>query len=243
MIKKVLTILSILLAVTGLAALTVCFSGKQPNKTCTDLQIKVMDESGQTFLQPFEVRQYLKQNRVKLVGKPLNRINYDDVEHIVLTHKLIERAECYACPSGTVCLNVWQHLPVLHVITRNRNFYIDTKGNMAGTSTHSAANVLVATGSVSDSSTIRQLYEMAMMLRQDPYWDALIEQIDVKPDGEWTLIPRAGDFEIAFGEPVDMETKMEHLGVFFQSYLPKMGWDRYSQISVKFKNQIVGTKK
>jgi cell division protein FtsQ len=243
MMRKILTILSVLLLLTCLVAVTIVFAGDKPNDSCTNVQIAVMDKTGESFVQTDEISQLLKQNSLSLVGKKLDEIDYDVVERIAESHRLIERAECYACPSGTVCLYVWQHMPVLHVITAERNYYIDSKGQPAGLSTYSAADVLVATGCINDSMTIRDLYRMTSLLRSDPYWDALIEQIDVQPNGEWVLIPRAGDFEILFGSPVNMETKMKRLGVFIEVYLPKMGWDRYSHINLKYKNQIVCTKK
>jgi cell division protein FtsQ len=91
--------------------------------------------------------------------------------------------------------------------------------------------------------TIRELYRMAIILQSNPVWDALVEQIYVEDNGEWILIPRAGGFEILFGMPVNMETKMKRVDSFIKKYLPKMGWDRYSRINLKFDNQIICTKK
>lgn len=71
----------------------------------------------------------------------------------------------------------------------------------------------------------------------------MIEQIVVYPDGEWLLVPRVGDFDVHFGRPVNMETKLKRLAVFLGEYLPRMGWDTYSSINLKYDNQIVCTRK
>jgi len=243
MIRNILTILSVLLVLACLVFFTVFFAGNQADKTCQSVQVVVMDKAGESFIQPAEIIQLLRQYDITLKGKKLKEIDYDAVERIAMSHKLVERAECYPGSSGTVYLTVWQYMPVLRVICDEGNYYIDSKGAKTGLSSRSAADVIVATGAINDSMMVRDLYRMAMILRSNPYWDALIEQIVVEPNREWTLIPRAGDYEIAFGRPVNMETKMNRVGIFIKEYLPKMGWDRYSNISLKFENQIVCTKK
>jgi len=83
---------------------------------------------------------------------------------------------------------------------------------------------------------------MSLLLQKDPFWDAQIEQIQVEPNGEWILIPRVGDYEVMMGLPNGLDEKMKRLRLFYRKGLPKVGWERYSQISLKFENQIVCTK-
>ena len=121
--------------------------------------------------------------------------------------------------------------------------YLDANGAKTGLSTQTAADVPVATGAIHDSTTLADLYKLACLLQEEPAWDALIEQIVVYPDGEWLLVPRVGDFDVHFGRPVNMETKLKRLAVFMSEYLPKMGWETYSSINLKYDNQIVCTRK
>jgi len=243
MLKKILTVLIILVSLAYLTYAMAMFSGNSSEVKCKDIKVEIMDENENAYVKNTEILQLLDRNGVRLMGKKMGTIDYEALEKIVESHTIIERAECFASPSGIVCINVWQHLPVLRIIGPNGNFYVDSKGRKTGLSTHSAANVVVASGMIKDSLTIRDLYRMAVVLQSEPAWDALVEQIFVEDNGEWILIPRAGDFEILFGMPVNMETKMKKASVFIRDYLPKMGWDRYSQISLKFDNQIICTKK
>lgn len=243
MLKKILTIMIILAALAYLTYAMAMFSGNSSEVKCRDIKIEFMNDSDHPFVKEAEIKQLLERNGVKIKGKRMGEIDYEALEKTVESHTLIERAECFASPSGTVCINVWQHLPLLRIISPEGNYYVDSNGIKTGLSIHSAANVVVASGLIKDSMTVRELYRMAIILQSDPVWDALIEQIFVEDNGEWVLIPRAGDFEILFGMPVNMETKMKRISIFIRDYLPRMGWDRYSQINLKFDNQIICTKK
>ena len=243
MLKKIFIILIVLGFLAYLTYAMAMFSGSSSEVKCKNVTVQVMDEDEHTYVKDTEILQMMERNGVSLKGKKMGSINYEFLEKIVESHSIVERAESFASPSGTVCIKVWQHLPVLRVISPLGNYYIDSKGEKTGLSIHSAANVIVASGAIKDSITIRELYRMAVVLQSEPAWDALVEQIYVENNGEWILIPRAGDFEIVFGMPVNMETKMKRVSTFVREYLPKMGWDKYSQINFKFENQIICTKK
>lgn len=243
MLRKIVILLSVVALIGLVAFITVDFANKRTGDTCKAVKVLLMDEAGTPFISETEIQRLLAEKGVRLKGKKLDRIDYEAVERIVRSHKLVERAECYACPSGVVCISIWQHIPVLRLFNGSSSCYVDVKGNKAGLSSLTAADVLVASGSVGDTTTIQDLLKMALLLRDHPDWDALVEQVYVEPDGEWELVPRIGDLKIEFGRPVNMEDKLKRVTVFMRNYLPKMGWDTYSTVNVKFDNQIVCTKK
>jgi cell division protein FtsQ len=54
------------------------------------------------------------------------------------------------------------------------------------------------------------------------------------------LIPRVGKHSIVIGSPENLAEKMENLRIFYIKALKNLGWDKYSVINLKYKNQIVG---
>jgi cell division protein FtsQ len=243
MLKKIFGILAVLLVLAYLIFAIVHFSGDPSAKKCTSLTIVLKDENAQAYVSPAEIREILTNRHCRIVGKQLRDIDFQRIEHLAETHKMVSRAECFSTPSGQVMLNIWQVSPVLRIMQDGGSYYIDEKGQRSGISFNSAADVPVASGVICDSLSVRRLYRMAMLLRNDLFWNAQIEQIYVEPNGEWLLIPCVGDYEIEFGLPNEVEDKLQRLRLFYQKALPKVGWERYSKISVKYKNQIVCTKK
>ena len=70
-----------------------------------------------------------------------------------------------------------------------------------------------------------------------------MEQIFVHPDNEVELIPRVGNHRIMLGTFEGFEEKLDKLQLFYEQAIPKVGWEKYSIINLKYKNQIVCTKK
>ena len=57
------------------------------------------------------------------------------------------------------------------------------------------------------------------------------------------LIPRVGNQRIHFGMLVNSTEKLANLYQFYKQAMPVKGWQTYSDISLKYNNQIVCTKK
>ena len=219
------------------------FSGEPGTQKCREVVIQVMDSTDRQYVSAPEVMKLLQLNNLGLVGQRLDQIRYRRVEYVVSVMRMVRRVECFSTNSGKVVIQIWQYSPILRVMQEQGNFYVDATGQRLEISFNSAANVLVASGSIRDSVYIRRLYRMALLLRQDPFWEAQIVQIFVKPNGEWILVPRVGGYEIEFGLPNDVEDKLERLKLFYEKALPKAGWEKYSSISVKYRKQIICTNK
>ena len=136
---------------------------------------------------------------------------------------------------------LWQYEPVIRIMDETGSYYVDSTGVILDNSLYNAADVIIATGNIKDSVQVNQLHELALKFRQDAFWNAQMEQINIEPNGEWVLIPRVGQYEIKLGLPNRLDVKLENLKLFYQKALPKVGWERYSSINLKYKNQIVCT--
>ncbi|MDR1436585.1 MAG: cell division protein FtsQ, partial [Candidatus Symbiothrix sp.] len=67
-------------------------------------------------------------------------------------------------------------------------------------------------------------------------------QIYVAPNKDIELTPRVGNHQIILGKLEDCEEHLEKLKVFYEKILNKVGWNKYSKINLKYKNQIVCTR-
>ena len=59
---------------------------------------------------------------------------------------------------------------------------------------------------------------------------------------DFELVPKVGNHKIVFGGIDNLESKFEKLMIFYKKGLSKTGWNEYSEINLKFKNQVVCTK-
>ena len=69
-----------------------------------------------------------------------------------------------------------------------------------------------------------------------------IIQLYLNQNKEFELIPRVGNHVILFGDLDGMESKFEKLMLFYQKGVKQIGWNRYTLINLKYKNQLVCVK-
>ena len=70
-----------------------------------------------------------------------------------------------------------------------------------------------------------------------------IDQIYINENNEVQLIPRVGDHLIVLGNFDRYEQKLEKLRKFYLFGLNETSWNIYSKIDLRFKDQVVCTRK
>lgn len=80
-------------------------------------------------------------------------------------------------------------------------------------------------------------------LEHHDFWRSEVVEIEAHTahsgELELTLIPRSGRFEIRIGRLESLEEKFARLERFYEEGLPKLGWERYRIIDVRFEGQVV----
>lgn len=244
MIKRILLSVALLAIIAYLVVAITAFNAKPSDQACKDIDLVIKDSVNAGFITKAEVASMLKKQQVYPVGKKMKEVELDKLEEVLNKHPLIAEAECYKTPSGRVAVKVSQRIPILRVMNRNgENYYIDNKGGIIPPNTKCTAYLPVVTGTVEKSFAMRDLYEFALFLQKNKFWNAQIEQIHVLPENEIELVPRVGDHIVFLGKMNRYEEKLDRLKAFYQKGLNKVGWNKYRRINVEFDNQIICTKK
>jgi len=244
MFKKI----ALILVVIGLLAylsfsLFYSNSRTEKNLICKELRIEIVDVPDQNYLTNDDIANRIAKAGLSPVGKDLSAISTTAIENELKGNRLIKRAECYKTIDGTVRIKVYQRVPVLRVFSTKENYYVDSDGEKMPVPSNFAAYVPVASGSIGDEYATSRLYEFALFLQQDKFWNSQIKQIYVAPTGDIELTPAVGDHQIILGKIDNYKENLEKLRLFYEKGLSKTGWNKYSVINLKFKNQVVCTKR
>ena len=218
-------------------------------ETCKGIKINISHVNSNAFITENDVLDII--NQVKdgpMVNRKINAIGYFNAEDAINSNQFVENAEVYPDLNGWVYVDLQQRIPVLRVMSNNyKSYYIDRNGKRMPVSYKYTTKTLVASGFIENSNPLlgvdRQLYEMALYINSDVFLSALIGQIYVKKDTEMLLVPKIGDFIIDFGNASDLENKFMKLKVFYKKILPFEGWNKYNNVILKYKNQIIVNKK
>jgi len=185
-----------------------------------------------------------------IIGKELRRINAHAVEKEIEKHQTILKAEVYkvivkdsTAYQGILGVRIRHREPVMRVMSSEGSYYLDKSGEKIPVSDRYAARVLVATGYFSDDFARKELLPFVLSLQKDHFWKAQLEQVYVEPDSNVLLTPLFGDHIIEMGSLENYAEKLRNVKAFYEQVMAKNSWNKYEQISVKYKNQIIAKKR
>ncbi|MNK12355.1 Cell division protein FtsQ [compost metagenome] len=237
-----------IVCLAGLVVLMSFVDGKKKKLVCTN--VKILIPGADNFIEREEVDAILKQSQGALIGQNLAGINLQRIEKNIIANPYIAYATVYADMNGVIQIEIKQRQPILRVInSAGQDYYIDSNGLKMPVSPNFTANVLAANGDIMEhfsgkvdtliSKLAVDLYKVALYVKQDTLWDAQIEQLYVNNAKDIELIPRVGNHRIILGTADSLETKMTNLLAFYKKAIPKVGWNTYKTINVKYINQVV----
>lgn len=210
---------------------------------CGAVDIVILDSLQTRFVQRKDVEHILKSNDYKILTQLPKELNLYEIENTIKAHSSIKDCNCFLLSNSTLRIEIAQRQPIARVMTDDYNFYIDEVGGEMPPSNFYTAHVPIITGKVSRELVGTELYEIAHIIAQDSFWEAQIEQINVEPNGEYTLIPRAGRQRIELGSADNLEVKFKSLKALYLQIFNNNAWNKYKTISLKYDGQVVCTKK
>jgi cell division protein FtsQ len=239
---------------------------EQSQRKASKLDITVSSADANYFVTQDDIKSMLSEMGDSIVHQPLSSIDVPKLERMISNNPSTENAEVFVSVNGEVRITAVQRKPVVRVFTLDgESYYIDREGKLMPWSSNYTADVVVASGFITESygnwyrysvkdieamaplrdfSVLDDIYRIADYINKDPYRKALIGQIYVNASKEYELVSNVGTFRILFGDSKNLEEKFSKLTVFCREGLRNTGaWNDYSTINLKYKNQIVCTKR
>lgn len=247
--KTWLLSLSSILILFGLIALT---EVKQEQKNCQSIVIELDEVEGHQFITRRDVTGYLtNQGADPIIGEPYSQVDFRKLEKRLLKHGFIKNCQVSRDLMGNLIVSIEQPIPVARLMPymeRGRFMegqYISTEGKRFPVSMNYTARVPILAGdyfrnrtTLTDSAS-RPLLNLLTYIRQEPFWQAQIVEVNVDENGNVTMWPLYGNHRIEIGIPTDLEMKFKKLKIFYKQILPLKDAALYSRINIQYRNQIV----
>ncbi len=252
-LKKVMIILSVLSCTALFVIVLTSAVQKQKQLTCKNLTVKIDYESGLAFLSEKEIKDRINfLSGEEIIGKTIAHIDFKTLEHEVNKNPFVANAQIYVNQQQNVIVEVVQKRPILRILNNDGvGYYLSEKNERIPLCDKFTAHVAVAVGKVQshtdakrDSAVQNALFNLVTYIRKDDFLNALVDQIDVKDNGDMDLIPKVTGHIVHFGNGAeDMEGKFNRMKIFYQQGLRKVGWAKYKSIDLRFVNQVVCEKR
>ena len=242
-ILKIFGIASLFLMVAAYFAFsTVMVQQKKGEVVCREVNIHIVDSTVSRMVLQQDIVTFLQKSKIPLIGEKLDLIDLHQLEQLILQQREVEKCEAYIHLNGVLTLRLTQRSPLLRLITSNGSYYLDYSGVLFPATPQRTAYVPVVSGNIpiENNEWIAQLYQFGLYIRNNPFWNAQIEQIYVHNRYHIEMIPRAGaSTSILLGNFDHFENKLQKLYTFYRTVALAGGWDQYDRIDLRFNNQIV----
>ncbi|MBR3951330.1 MAG: hypothetical protein IKJ79_05395 [Bacteroidaceae bacterium] len=238
--KRFLKILTVILLLGYLVASVLMSVYKSEEVVCQRFYISVCDSAECQLITADKLYKYLGKQHLLPEGKLCCDINLSAIEQSVGRIDLLTNIDCYYEQNGDVYLMVEQRRPFMRVITDDGDtYYLDREGVRIAVDTMYVAQVPLVTGNVDDRVSAASLIPLIEYIEAHEFWCKQVAQIYVSPQHEIMLYPRVGNHVILLGAINGYERKMESVLALYNQALPQVGWNTYDVISVKYKDQVV----
>ena len=232
------------------------FAQMHYSEPCKKISITIADSSDYHFVTKRDIQNTIINSNRNLLGKTVRDIKIDEIEKTLDRYRELKIAEAFISIDGTLHIYTDQRTPIMRVMANNGgDYYVDNEGvvvrrrNLYTPRLHivggniNISQAMLNGVSVLDTSIkytiLKDIYYLVNYLNSDNFWSAQIDQIFVDSYDEIDLIPRVGNHIIHLGSAEDYKDKLRNLRVFYDKVLPEVGWDKYSNINLAFKDQIV----
>jgi len=262
--QKIMRVAGVCLAFGLIVTLFGFVGNKKGNARIASVSIQIDNSEEVRFLNETEIKTLLAERNLKTIGASNNELEPSKMEKAICEHPAVKTANVYAGFDGVLHIEIEQRKPIVRVLDLfDNSYYIDEDGNYFPTIDRFTCRVPVATGFIADRFHTRNLnisevtandslakvgvtddiFTYMHLIQRDKFLMALTEQLYVTVDKEIELIPKAGPTSIFLGNADMAENKLARLKVFYRKGLPAAGWNTYSTLNLKYKDQIICTKK
>ncbi|MBO7481865.1 MAG: hypothetical protein J6T63_07140 [Bacteroidales bacterium] len=251
--------------IVGIVLLTayIVFTGiyvtrKYDELTCNGVTIEI--DNSYAFINKDVVNKILDDGGMVLDSTvKYSEINFAEIERLINENVYVEETQAYGDFNGNVSVRIKQRDPMFRVITEDTaSFYLDRDKKVMPLCDYFTADMLVLSGHLmsdcfyasdsvdnysvnhdKNSLNIDDICKFVNYLQSDELWRNQITQVYVNESNELELVPRVGNHIILLGGLDDYEKKMDKLEAMYYVGFDITGWNAYSVVNLKYKNQVI----
>jgi len=261
--KKILKISAWSLFVIGTMVLLSFVDANYEAIACDSPVIKIDKTNGHDFVTEEAVLGKMSDMGYSFNNQTLGDIEIDRIEKALLDMPGVKTVEVYTYNSGVVQIEIEQRKPIARVIMKGGlvSFYLDEDGKKMPLSDIYVARVPIFNGeikelrnnysleeiyandSLKEMSVLDDIYEVALLLKDNEFMQAQVVQVYVNKRNEMEMIPRVGNHRILFGDAENADLKFIKLTKFYTEVIEPKELNLYDTLNIKYINQIICSKR
>lgn len=211
--------------------------------TCKGIEVSVRGNAQMDSVMSRGVMEELHTYPEKIVGTQINRIDTRKIELYLEKLGNFERVDCIITAGGILKVEVVPLVPVMRVFFADNSYYINKDGRHIQSNAEFFTDVPVVIGKFTHDFRPRDVLPLVKFINSDPEMSEMVSEIIADGPDNLILVPRIRGHVVNFGDTNRLAEKKRAMMLFYKKVMPYKGWNEYDTLSVKFKGQIVATRR
>lgn len=245
MIKLILKWLILLALLCYIAIASIWAVDSASHDTIKEIIINIdQSRSPGRFVTKKGVMEKLNAIAGKLKTTPRSKLNIEKIERRLSADNSFEHVECYITADDNLHIDILPMIPEIRIINSNgKSYYINKAGKKIDTDKGFYLDVPIVRGDFDDDFPAHSILPVTRHIAADKEITDLITMVEVKNSDNILLYPCISGHVINIGDTTDLTNKFDNLLLFYRKVMDYKGWETYDTISVKFRNQVVATRR
>lgn len=213
-------------------------------RKCSDINLVIEEHSIPDSVLRQGVRSQLAAYSHPLVGERIGDIDLQGLEDYLSKFSNFEEVECSFDPKSRLTISIMPIKPEVRVFENGKgSFYVNRQGKRIVADAEFYVDVPVLLTSGKDTAHIADALPVIRFVTADDELSALTAAFKIDGPKDILLIPRLQGHVVNFGDSSRLGEKKAALLTAYRRILPVRGWNTYDTLSVKFKDQIVASRR
>lgn len=211
---------------------------------CRHINVEVAHATAADSVAREGVLRELEKYPEPIIGHSATRLDIAGIESYLSRLNNLENVECAVASDGDLYVYVEPMRPEIRVFdSKGRSYYINKDGKRIDAKVEFFADVPVVYGDFNKDFPATSVLPVTRFISRDARLSRLISAVEARDAHNILLVPRIRGHIVNFGDTNRLERKRDALLTAYRRILPYKGWMTYDTISVKFKDQIVATRR
>lgn len=214
------------------------------SQACTGIDLRIEGNTLPDSILRQGVTMQIAKYDPRIVGRPLHEIDLQKMENFLGQFSNFEDVECSIDPERRLRIEVSPIRPEARVFEPSgRSYYINREGKRIKANSEFFVDVPVLL--LGSNPGVPPEYALPVIRRvtADRDLGTLVSAFKLDGRTDILLVPAIHGHVVNFGDTTGFERKKAALMTAYRKILPAKGWETYDTISVKFRDQIVASRR
>lgn len=235
---------SLLVALLAYVVTMIVWSRAEARRhVCGAIEVSIDGGDRVSSISEKSVKEVLRGYPHPIVGQPIHSVNTFEIAEYLRQFNSFETVDCLITTQGNLKVRVMPMVPAIRVFEGGKSYYVNKDGKTMAAIPGFHVDVPVVSGRFGKNLRPEYVLPVVRFVQGDSLLSNVVGMYDVADKGNIILIPRIKGHVINFGDTSRLREKRDAIATVYRSILPFRGWETYDTISVKFKGQIVATRR